>query len=47
LVISNRIDIFKSAGSRNVVKQGYGAHASYPKQYVLLTIQQCLTRILQ
>jgi hypothetical protein len=33
-VNNNVTDIFKSAGSRNVVKQGYGAHASHPKQYI-------------
>lgn len=33
-VNNNVTGIFKSAGSRNVVKQGYGAHASNPKQYI-------------
>jgi len=32
-VNNNVTDIFKSAGYRKVVKQGYGAHASNPKQY--------------
>ena len=33
-VNNNVADIFKSVGSRNVVEQGYGAHASNPKQYI-------------
>jgi hypothetical protein len=33
-VNNNVTDICKSAGSRNVVNQGYGTHASNPKQYI-------------